>query len=68
MPEWPSRYLEKYKLLYDYQYGFRKNHPTSSAVIDIVSMIQKELYQGNYVLGVFLDLQKAFDTVNFDIL
>src|SRR3989442_5333089 len=62
------KYLDKYKLLYDYQCGFRKNHSTSYAVIDIVSMIQKELFHGNNVLGIFMDLQKAFDTVNFDIL
>jgi len=61
-------YLEKFKILYDYQFGFRKKHSTSIAVIDIVNLIQNELFRGNYVLGIFMDLQKAFDTVNPQIL
>src|SRR3989442_9492515 len=44
-----------------------KNFSTSMAVLDVVNMIQKELHDDNYVLGVFMDLQKAFDTINFDI-
>ena len=63
-----TNYLEKFKILYDFQFGFRKNYSTSIAVIDVVNMIQNELFQGNYVLGVFMDLQKAFDTVNIQIL
>jgi len=61
-------YLDKFKILYDYQFGFRKNYSTSVAVIDVVNMIQNQLYNGKYVMGVFMDLQKAFDTVNFNIL
>ena len=61
-------YLEKFKILYDYQFGFRKNYSTSFAVIDVVNMIQNELFEDKFVLGVFMDLQKAFDTINFDIL
>ena len=40
-------YLDKFKILYDYQFGFRKNYSTSFAVIDVVNMIQRELYEGN---------------------
>ena len=61
-------FLEKFKILYDFQYGFRKNHSTSIAVLDVINMIQNESYNGNYVLGIFMDLQKAFDTVNIQIL
>ena len=61
-------YLDKFKILYDYQFGFRKNHSTSFAVIDVVNMIQNQLHEGNYVMGIFMDLQKAFDTINFKIL
>ena len=63
-----TAYLDKYKILQEYQFGFRKLHSTSLAVIDIVSMIERELYSDNHVMGIFLDLQKAFDTVNIEIL
>ena len=63
-----SSFLEKYKILYDFQYGFRKNHSTAIAILDVINMIQNETYNGNYVLGIFMDLQKAFDTVNIQIL
>ena len=51
-----------------YQFGFRKGHSTSLALFEVVEMITKELSGNNMVMGLFLDLQKAFDTVNFDIL
>jgi len=61
-------YLDRFNLIYDYQFGFRKNYSTSIAVLDVVNMVQNELFKGNYVLGIFMDLQKAFDTVNISIL
>src|SRR6267154_660882 len=61
-------YLDKFEVLYDYQFGFRKNYSTSFAVIDVVNMIHNELHEGNYVMCIFMDLQKAFDTINFQIL
>src|ERR1700743_1447776 len=63
-----SNYLNHYNMLYEYQFGFRKCYSTSLAVTDIVNMIESELACKNYVLGVFLDLKKAFDTVDIDIL
>jgi len=61
-------YLDKFNLLYDYQFGFRKNFSTLFAVIDVVNIINEELFDGKLVMGIFMDLQKAFDTVNIDIL
>jgi len=46
------------------QYGFQHNASTDLAVSDMVSEIVNELDKGNYVAGIFIDLQKAFDTVN----
>jgi len=63
-----SNYLNHYNVLYEYQFGFRKIHSTSLAVIDIVNMIETELSNKNYVLGVFIDFKKAFDCVDIDIL
>jgi len=61
-------YFEKYHLLYDYQFGFRKHYSTSFTVMDVVNLIENVTLQKKYMMGVFLDLSKAFDTVNFEIL
>ena len=61
-------FINKYEILYECQFGFRKNFSTSMAVLDVVNMIQKELYDDNFVIGVFMDLQKAFDTITYDTL
>ena len=61
-------FLDSYNLLYDYQFGFRKKYSTSFAFIDAVTMIQSETYNNNYVMAVFMDLAKAFETVNVGIL
>ena len=38
------------------------------AVLDVVSMIKNALYERKFVMGVFMDLQRAFNTINFEIL
>jgi len=61
-------YLLKFDILYEHQFGFRKSHSTSMAMIDVVNMIANKINCGHKVMAIFMDLQKAFDTVNFDIL
>ena len=61
-------YFEKYKLLYKFQFGFRKKHSTNHAILSIIEDIHQNLDKDNFVCGVFIDLEKAFDTVNHDIL
>ena len=51
-----------------YQYGFRKSNSTTFALVEITDKIKKILDEDNYVIGIFLDLTKAFDTVNHEIL
>jgi hypothetical protein len=63
-----TSFFNRYNVLYDYQFGFRKGHNTTLAIIDIVNMIETELSSKKYVLGLFLDLKKAFDTVDINIL
>ena len=63
-----SSYFDKYKILYEYQFGFRKSYSTSLAVLDVITMIENEIFNTNCVMGIFLDLQNVFDTVNIDIL
>ena len=62
------KFLEDNKSLYSLQFGFRSKHSTSHALIQITEKIKNALDNGNHVCGVFIDLQKAFDTVNHDIL
>ena len=61
-------FFEEHNIFYDYQFGFRKNHSTSHAIIALVEKVSKALDTGKCVVGVFLDLKKAFDTVDHDIL
>ena len=61
-------FLEKYKCIYKLQFGFRSKHSTNHALIEITESIRKALDEGKFVCGVFVDFQKAFDTVNHEIL
>ena len=63
-----SKFLAINKILYDYQFGFRENHSTSMTLIDITDNIRDQLDKGNFTLGMFFDLKKAFDTVDHNIL
>ena len=61
-------FLTKYKLLFEKQFRFRDNHSTSHALISLIDLIKKHLDNDYFVCGVFNLLQKAFDTVNHEIL
>ena len=61
-------FLDRYNCLYSQQFAFRSNHSTSSALINCTEKIRKALDSGNHACSVFIDLQKAFDTVDHDIL
>ncbi|KAI3387413.1 hypothetical protein SNEBB_002003 [Seison nebaliae] len=55
-------YLEKENLISPYQYGFRRNRNTTEALARMVGIIQNAINQGAQCLGVFFDLEKAYDT------
>ena len=63
-----TNYLNKFGLLDNHQFGFRQNYSTTLTVLDVISMIQKELNNNRLVMGIFMDLQKAFDKVDLNIL
>ena len=54
--------------LYQGQYGFRTGHSCQHAVSELIGNIQKNLEQGKISIGVFIDLSKAFDTLDHHIL
>ena len=61
-------FLNKHKILTDSQYGFRKKCSTYFAILDLLSKICKAVDDSEYTMAVFLDLSKAFDTVDHNIL
>ena len=61
-------FLEQHKCIYELQFGFRENHSTNHAIISIIQKIQDFIQNNRFSIGVFIDLQKAFDTVNHSIL
>ena len=61
-------FLEKYSLLFEKQYGFRVKMATNNALIDITNKIQETWDKGSFACGLFLGFEKAFDTINHNIL
>ena len=61
-------FLEKYEILYSLQFGFRTQYSTTHALIHMTEAIRSALDQGQVTCGIFVDFQKAFDTVNHEIL
>ena len=62
------KYIDNFQLLYKYQFGFRKNHSTEHALIEITDQIRLSMDNNQITCGIFVDLSKAFDTVNHHIL
>ena len=61
-------YLTKNKILSDDQYGFRKGMNTKGALIKFINNVQNWVDEGMKTAAVFVDLKKAFDTVNYELL
>src|SRR6218665_1052488 len=63
-----SSYVNRMSLLYPRQYGSRPGHSTDMALINIHDVITKAIDTSKFSIGIFLDLAKAFDTVDHTIL
>jgi hypothetical protein len=61
-------YLEQNQLLLANQYGFRKGRTTEDAVHKLLNKVIEEKQKGNFTVGIFIDLRKAFDTLDHKIL
>ncbi len=63
-----TNHLDLNKLLHKNQFGFQKGKNTEQNLLLVTDFIANALNDGDYCVGVFLDLRKAFDTVPHDIL
>ena len=61
-------FINKHNILFDNQYGFKCQHSTSLALIRLIDQISSSIDSKKFCAGIFLDLSKAFDTVNHAIL
>lgn len=62
------QYLEDNQLLSNCQFGFRKGRSTTECVLELLYPISDALDKGMYVVCVFLDYKKAFDSVDHEML
>ena len=61
-------FINKCNILTPDQYGFRQGHSTSHALINFIRNVTNAIDNEEVMLGIFLDLSKAFDTLDHDIL
>ena len=61
-------YFHENQLFYASQYGFRKMHSTELAALELTDRILKDIDERNVSLAIFMDLSKAFDTLDHQIL
>ena len=61
-------FLQNKNILTDNQFGFRKKYSTSLAIFNLTESVLKEMEKGNFCIGLFMDLSKAFDTIDHHIL
>ena len=61
-------FLLEQNIIFESQFGFQKNKSILHSLIEIVENIRSSMENKKYGCGIFIDLKKAFDTVNHNIL
>ena len=62
------KFIDRYNIFSKSQFGFRKNMSTEAALINFIDFVHKGLTAKHNVGAIFMDLSKAFDVMNHDIL
>ena len=61
-------YFEKNKIIYRFQFGFRHSYSTTMALIEITDQLREQIENKNMTMGIYIDLTKAFDLVDHNML
>ena len=62
------KYLSENSILYEKQFGFQISHSTEHAILLLVNQLYQSFDESKCTLGIFINLRKAFDTVDHKIL
>ena len=63
-----TKFINKYQLMHQFQYGFRQNSSTEQAITQLTEELSNNIQNKNYTCSIFVDMKKAFDTINHEIL
>ena len=63
-----ERFLNQSHIISEVQYGFRKKYSTYMALINLIDKISSGIDSNSFNIGIFIDLSKAFDTIDDNIL